>query len=240
METSQQEKHIRKRALELVRKMKKIIDEGNFNAHLHQLFATERGEIRNYLASNPDVTVLANLYGETLLHYVSVEGRLDIVEALFESGADLNNLNDSNRSPLMDCCKICKEEMIDFLLSKGASMYIENTLDGDAFYVAISSSCDYAVNRFVEMGYNINSCSAKERSPLMYAAQLGNVQMIKLLIDLGADLNFRNHFNETALFHSAWHHQDKAYSLLVSLGADATFTSSRFALNAIDIKSQDV
>ena len=58
-------------------------------------------------------------------------------------------------------------------------------------------------------------------TPLMYAAYVGNIEVIKLLIEKGADVNARNNHNGTALMLVAQRGDLVSVRLLLEKGADA-------------------
>jgi len=57
-------------------------------------------------------------------------------------------------------------------------------------------------------------------TPLMYAAYIGNIEVIKLLIEKGADVNARNNHNGTALMLAAQRGDLVLVKLLIEKGAD--------------------
>ena len=91
------------------------------------------------------------------------------------------------------------------------------TLVSDGFYQAIRNG--KAVDlRTVVASQGVNAKDSRGATPLMYAAAFGNVVQMKLLLELGADVNARNAFQATALI---WAGGDAAKSrLLIEHGAE--------------------
>ncbi len=54
----------------------------------------------------------------------------------------------------------------------------------------------------------------------MMAANFGRIKIVKLLLEAGADVNFRNRDNETALIAAAQGGSIEATRLLIEAGAD--------------------
>ena len=54
------------------------------------------------LAAHPDLLNARWLHGETVLHFVAVEGFTESVTFLAERGADVNEVNDFGDPPLID------------------------------------------------------------------------------------------------------------------------------------------
>jgi len=84
---------------------------------------------------------------------------------------------------------------------------------------------DHALARFlVKRGCDVNHPwdTAKAETPLMWAAEYGKEAEIKLLVELGADLEAKDRRGRTALAHalrSPNHHAPRAVELLRKLGA---------------------
>ena len=67
---------------------------------------------------------------------------------------------------------------------------------------------------------NLNLRSDSEKTALMYACENGDIQMVKLLLDYGADINLETkskHF--TALYFACWHGLVELIKLLIDNGA---------------------
>lgn len=63
--------------------------------------------------------------GETPLHYLTVEDRLEAVKALVEKkNAEVNTLNDFGHSPLSEAAGLGYVELVRYLLGAGAKLNI--------------------------------------------------------------------------------------------------------------------
>src|SRR5215467_909645 len=70
----------------------------------------------------------------------------------------------------------------------------------DSFYEAVERNETDQVQLFLQAGMNPNTVEPRvEESALSIAAQMGNVEVVKLLIEKGADVNSRNSRGETPL-----------------------------------------
>ena len=63
-------------------------------------------------------------YGRTPLHLAGMLGDLNIVKAIVEQGANINQQNSTGASPLLYATNHENEDVIDYLLSKGADKNI--------------------------------------------------------------------------------------------------------------------
>jgi ankyrin repeat protein len=66
------------------------------------------------------VLQIRGLHGETLLHYLAVEGELSAVEALLKLGSDPNCENSIGTTPLIDAATLGNVPMVKLLLEHGA------------------------------------------------------------------------------------------------------------------------
>jgi ankyrin repeat protein len=131
--------------------------------------------------------------GSTALHYAAREGKLSVVRRLVEHGADVNASNARwFRSVLSWAAYNAQVETIRFLLDRGAK---PNSLD--------------ALHAAAMGGYECGREQERE-----YAESL------KLLIDAGADLNDRTHWNkQTPLAVAIENENTGTIEFLRSLGA---------------------
>ena len=70
------------------------------------------------------------------------------------------------------------------------------------FYTAIRANDLARVNALLSGGGSANVHDARGVTPLMYAAVVGSVEAMSLLVDAGADVNARNDVGSTALIGS--------------------------------------
>jgi ankyrin repeat protein len=96
----------------------------------------------------------------------------------------------------------------------------------DQLYTAIRASDRAQVERLLQNGADVNLRDRRGgATPLMYAAALGSLDTMKLLIEKGADVNARSTGGTTALM---WAATDLAkVRLLVDRGADVNAVSER-------------
>ena len=88
---------------------------------------------------------------------------------------------------------------------------------GTPFYPAIRGNDLGAVRALVQKS-GVNAKDSRGTTPLMYAAAVGSVDALKLLIEAGADVNAKNAFDATALMWAAG--DIGKVRLLLSKGAD--------------------
>jgi len=92
----------------------------------------------------------------------------------------------------------------------------------DRFYEAIRNNNINALNAHLKIS-DANSRDQHGTTPLMYAAALGSLEAMKVLLLAGADVNARNAFDATALMWCI--NQPKMVQLLLAKGADVNARS---------------
>jgi uncharacterized protein len=139
-----------------------------------------------------------NTYGG--LFAAVAEGNLEQVKELITAGADLEQRDSHERTPLLVAAHLSHDEVAKVLLEAGAN---PNALDVQHYDLITIA----AVNNDVEMirvGLEHGADPANITSPydgtaLIAAAHLGHVETVQALIDAGAPLDHVNNLGWTAL-----------------------------------------
>ena len=79
----------------------------------------DRERAARLLAAHPDLIEARWIHGETLLHFLAVEGFIDAVRFLAERGADVNAVNEFGDAPLIDIAALGIADAAGVLLCHG-------------------------------------------------------------------------------------------------------------------------
>jgi len=96
----------------------------------------------------------------------------------------------------------------------------------DSLFLAVDSSDVIAVKNFISKGADVNAKTEDAVTPLMFAANNGNNQIVQLLIDKGADVNAIPVNKITALMSAAMNNHFETVEMLVKAGANLELTSN--------------
>ena len=91
-------------------------------------------------------------------------GKVDKVKKLIEGGADVNALSEADQTALHFACRDRDR--------------IENVVE--------------FVNFLIDKGANVNAGTISESTPLIMAAREGSLDLVKILVEAGADVNLEN------------------------------------------------
>lgn len=223
-----------------------VDDSSSITEHLFQaaLRYLEHGDVqglRAVLLSDPALALAGEKgRGEVLIRAAIETGRLDMLEALLDAGADPNmpegkRIEDDGDTtyqpgyvPLHYAAKEGLEEMVDLLLERGANPSAADYWGGTPLHSARSARIAEAL---LKAGANPNAdCHLRKYNdtfswyfigpPLHVAARCGDVEMLRKLIAYGANIDHRDFVTgHTALHFAAESGNAEAVKVLLKLGA---------------------
>lgn len=203
----------------------------------------ERKKIYDWLDSTKIILEKIN-DGSTLLHAAAQSFRIDIIDLLLKSGADVNCLNESGETPLHKAVapgrikknwtwtyyqrieeimpvKYSKIEVLEYLLSNGADPNAgENHFEISPFHISLLNGKVEEAKLFLRYGADVYHRDDFGRSALHFANQSGNFEMLKFILDCGVNVDDKNHYKLTALHRACDSYDIEGIELLLQRGAD--------------------
>lgn len=167
-------------------------------------------ELKQLLATYPDLISDRNYIGWTLMHEVSKGAHIHVAGYLIDMGADLNPLSNEGHTPLFEARRFhgADSEIARFLTSKGALLdspkhrlrgkqeeLIKNYAHTLAGKNKIDKLKEYVANHGTEF---LKAPDANGWTLLHEAARFGRVQMVVYLIQQGVDVQHRNNDGQRA------------------------------------------
>ncbi|MCB1127197.1 MAG: ankyrin repeat domain-containing protein, partial [Verrucomicrobiae bacterium] len=115
------------------------------------------------------------LNGFSVIHYAVAVGRIDVLEALKEHGADLNARGDHRVTPLMVAVGMDEPETLDWLLKNGADANLQDGDGNTALHVAARTLSLTLTERLLKAGASPTVVNALGQTPAGFMDQ--NVQV---------------------------------------------------------------
>lgn len=153
------------------------------------------------------------------------------INGIIKEDSTLINYQDPKFGNTLLMLTIMNQQIKSFkvLLANMADISIHNTNEGTSALIEACSFKQYNT-KFAEIllqnGANVNDVQTDKTEPdkvktaLMQAAQTGKLDLVVLLVNNGADVNYQNEYGHTALSQSVMGHSYKVSYYLLQNGAD--------------------
>src|SRR2546421_4340285 len=141
--------------------------------------------VQSTLARDPSLARASDDTGDTALHKAAEGGHLDIVQALLEAGANIDAVRADGMRPINCALRLRKStdthagNLVDVLLARGATYNI--------YIAAVLGDRDYVKNALLRDPALANFDDTSHSRPISAAARRNDLEMVKLLLDHGAD-----------------------------------------------------
>jgi len=185
--------------------------------------------VKKHLGDGTDVNA-KNADGWTPLHEAARWGQKEIAELLIAKGADVNAKDEDGWTPLDWAITNIrgahyKQTETIALLRKHGGKTSEWFKAEESIHIAAKIGHLEAVRQHLAAGANVNAIDHEGNTPLHHAVYNDQTEIIRLLIDKGAEVNGKrkaaNHEKGVAPLHTAtWRSTIETMELLIDNGAD--------------------
>ena len=234
--------------------LSRLLSKEGLVSELHR--AAKAGDsaiIKALLEAHVDVEA-RNVQGNTALHLAAQSGHSDIVLLLTEFGADFEAENRAGHLPIAtaaeypDIIDILKqaqqnpsifftvghgrEEALRQWLDEGNNLEVTRSYDGSSLlHLAVQHNHIDIARQLLNKArvYNIdlvNQVDNEKATPLHTASPLGNLEMIKLLLENSANVHRANTFSATPLLLSAMEGHFEVVAVFLKAGAEVDKATS--------------
>jgi ankyrin repeat protein len=173
----------------------------------------------------------------SLLHAQCKDGLSAAVLLLLDAGVPVDGVMEKGRTPLMRAAAAGHVNVVRLLLSRGAAINAADEGGRTALHYAAQERKPAAVRFLLEKGALVNACAKghiEDRgvwlaagTPLHMAARWGALDICKLLMEHGADVNFSPPASgQTPLIAAARHGRTETVNALLAAGANLNATYS--------------
>lgn len=232
----------------------KIIDV-NYNLDIDEYFKPtiliqaikyKQTDIINYLLENNADVNLAFGYSTPLIEAILMHDR-ELARKLIDLGADVNLAAElTGFTPLMASAILRDITITELLIEKNADIEARDDNDINALIYAVNFDNEDMVKLLLEKGADANTVAKIENehteispTPLMNAAYKGNTNIINMLLENNADINYATDFGITALMMAANFNRFESAKILLENNADTSVTNG-YGKTALDMaKEQD-
>jgi ankyrin repeat protein len=150
----------------------------------------------------------------------------EMAQSLLDQGADINDTETFEKTPLHSMVNWEREDSVEFMLSLGADPNAKDSRSGmtPIFSAAFRGKLQIA-KLLVSRGANVNVRCIDGRTPLHFIGW--SYEVIPLLISEGADINALDNDGDTPLHKAAMSGNTNAVQLLISAGADTSIKNNK-------------
>lgn len=165
-------------------------------------------DVIEYLIMKGAIVNVKDYEENTPLHW-ACSHNLDTVKCLVEHGANVNERNYVDDPPLYFACGYYHDDIIRYLLDNGAKLYLEDRIcryheDKHEYNDKIERECmtleQLIMIRMilVKKGANVNEIDGYGQTLLHHACRSEDYDLIKKVVDLGADVEVKDETGEIA------------------------------------------
>ena len=197
--------------------------DGSGGTALHAAVGSGNLAIVTLLLNNGAAINAKDSYGETPLYHAAAYGHSDIVEYLVDNGADRTIASHDGLTPyevaelLGHTAVAARAELTRLGVAYTTQAFVEAARDGRLAQVKL----------FVQAGMGVDTRGPHGKTALLYAADMGRLEVVKYLVGQGASLTatMNRGVGKTALHWAARYGRLEVVKYLVGQGASLTATA---------------
>lgn len=172
--------------------------------------------VADLLRRHSELITAADEYDKTALHWAAEKDHVAVARALLDAGADIEAKTNWGDTPLKWAATLGSARVADLLLGRGAS--------GFTLHVAAALGKLADVKTMIE-----STTDPSDISFAMYsAARNGHTEVVRYLLDHGAEVDKRGFFGGTGLHWAAINGHRETVELLIARGANLTLRDEQF------------
>jgi len=137
--------------------------------------------------------------GITPIHAAVENANIEIIQFLLDSGAKVNIRDSLKRTPLMMMDGDATPEIFDLLIRYGAKLQLLDKEKNTVLHHIVGNSDNPDLVRLlINHGIDVNAVNKSRETALMIAAENGNAESVKVLLESGADVTKLSAEDKTA------------------------------------------
>ncbi len=184
-----------------------LIDEDNDEYHndamVHIAIKEKHDRVLSFLIKiDADIEVKTSR-NESPLNIASQYNNVFATQLLLNAGADIESVDGDGRTPLLSACYNCALDVIQLLVDCGANTKATDNYGNTTLHLLAQWHSSYESTKVVKLlmdrGVGVNVCNITGEIPLHCAARIGNIDMVKLLVENGAIISKENNTDRTPI-----------------------------------------
>lgn len=158
-------------------------------------------------------------FGRPLISIAVMVGNLDLVQLMIKHKANVEPAQKINgMSPLLLALKFNNEPIAERLIENGANVNAVHEAKSVMIHV-MEKNMNSLIPRLLDRGVQLNVGNNWTNNPLAYAVHSGNFNLMKQLIEKGADVKYQLQKGTTVLFVAVDMHKTDCVEYLLQNGA---------------------
>ncbi|XP_059404272.1 histone-lysine N-methyltransferase EHMT1-like isoform X1 [Carassius carassius] len=188
-------------------------------------FSAKRGELQRILQMlvegvDPNLRMDSEKR-KTPLHCAAEEGHKEICHILVQAGSNVDICDVEQRTPLMYACENNHLETVKYLLKAGASAGHKDMRGSTCLHLAARGGHTGVLQYLVSIpSIDVNCKDDGGWAPLTWATENMNLEQVKMLISVGADVQIRDKEENVCLHWAAFSGCDEIAQLLLDKRSD--------------------
>ena len=167
-----------------------------------------------FTATNEDAVTQSHLW------VAASGGKVAVVTALLEGGANVNQTNNCGNSPLHQAAINGHEAVVAILLDIGANVNQADISGWTPLLFAARNGHATVVTALLEGGANVNQADNRGISPLHTAAHNGHKAVVSVLLSKGANVNQADSSGQSPLHLAVINGHESVIAILLDIGAN--------------------
>ncbi|KAG5767625.1 hypothetical protein H9Q72_004619 [Fusarium xylarioides] len=180
--------------------------------------------------------------GQTVIHAATEGGNTQVLEAILDTVDDssLEIRDRAQRTPLWYACVEGHEDMVKYLLERGASTDVIFDDGENIIPTIVSGGSEKNLQLVLEKNPNLDTdcILADGETPLFKAIYSGHGKIVSILLDRGADVNRRSKYGNVPVFGAIINRQNETLRILLEHESIDLTQRDSFDRTALQIAQQ--
>ncbi|KAF4341128.1 hypothetical protein FBEOM_4998 [Fusarium beomiforme] len=157
--------------------------------------------------------------GQTIIHAAAEGGNTQVLELILEvsDNPSLEVRDRAKRTPLWYACAEGQEDMVEYLLEKGASTDVTFDEGESIIPIIVSGGSERILKLVLEKNPSLDTdCPSPDgETPLFKAVSSGFDKLVTILLERGADANRRSKYGNVPIFGAITNRQNDTFRILL-------------------------